>query len=327
MKKIIVTTAGMVLSFLASNASAALRADVVSDQNAGVKGEVWAVQFSSGLVDGEAKEYVFIYDEEFGGGRYKLSELDWDIKRVVMVGGNLTLRDGRGTINAGYWKALTEGDGGHIEDYDWLDPTTSHWTEYSDSSADVDDATLVDINGGWEFVQDFYGLTARVLVGYKMDDWKWSANGGYALYSDFDYVPYYFEDETICKYKQELSMPYLGGSADWKLGGFVLAAYCTFSPFVEGNTTDNHLLRSLKITDHFKDGDMLAAGASAKYAWKSGWFFTVALDYQVIDLAIGDAGYHQKYEKYDLLYYEQFENYAGMENEYLSLSLGVGKSF
>ena len=115
MKNVLLSTC--VALYLASmNASAAFRADVISDRDPTIEGEVWALQLSTGLIDGKAKEYVFVYDEELGGGRYKLSQLDWDIKRVMMVGGNLTFRDGRGTINVGYWKAMTEGDDGHVKD-------------------------------------------------------------------------------------------------------------------------------------------------------------------------------------------------------------------
>ncbi len=325
--KNILTTTSVVLCLVSMNAAAAFRADVISDRDLAVEGETWAFQFSSGVIDGEAKEYVFIYDAELGGGRYKLSQLDWDIKRVVMAGGNVTLRDGRGTINIGYWKAVTKGDDGHIEDYDWFNPESKQWTEYSDSYADVVDASIFDINAGWEFLHDVYGFNARVLLGYKMDSWKWRAYDGYGLYSDLNYEPYYFGDGTSLKYEQKIAMPYVGSSVDWVYGGFVFSAYCSYSPFVRMDCKDNHVLRSLNIKDTFKDGDMLAAGASARYGWESGWFLAAALDFQKINLIVGDARYQQYYPDYDVLYTESFDNYAGASNEYLSLSLGVGKTF
>lgn len=326
MKKIL-TVACVALCLISLDACAALRADVVSDRDLAVEGETWALQFSTGLLDGKAKEYVFVYDAALGGGRYKLSQLDWEIKRVVMVGGNLTLRDGRGTINVGFWKSMTKGDDGSIQDYDWFNTESSQWTEFSDSDADVADASMFDINGGWEFMHDYFGFNARVLLGYKMDVWKWKASGGYALYSSLDYEPYYFEDETIGKYKQKVSFPYLGGSADWASGGFVISVYCTYSPFVKIDARDNHILRSLTITDTFKDGEMLAAGASAKYAFDSGWFLTAAVDFQKINLIVGDATYDQYYPNEDVRVSETFGNYAGASNKYLALSFGVGKSF
>lgn len=326
MKRILFKTC-VALCLSSMNVFSAFRADVVSDQNAAIEGETWAFQFSSGMVNGEAKEYVFVYDEELGGGRYKLSELDWEIKKVVMVGGNLTLRDGRGTINIGYWKSLTEGDGGHVEDYDWFNPESKQWTEYSDSYADVVDASVFDMNMGWEFMHDVFGFNVRALVGYKVDEWKWSAYDGYGLYSDLDYVPYYFGDMTIGKYEQKISMPYVGSSVDWTFGGFRVSVYCTYSPYVDMDSKDQHLLRDLKIDDTFNSGDMLAGGASAKYALESGWFFTAAVDYQRIDLIVGDAEYYQYYEYYDVMTYEEFGDYAGASNEYLAYSLGIGKSF
>lgn len=306
---------------------AAFRAEVVSDFDSTIEGEVWAFQFSTGLIEGKAKEYVFVYAEELGGGRYKLSQLDWDIKRVVMVGGNLMLRSGRGTITAGYWKAMTEGDGGHMQDYDWFNPESSEWTEYSDSYADVDDASIFDINGGWEFVQDYSGVNARALFGYKMDVWKWEARGGYGLYSNLNYQPYDFGDQTVCKYKQEISMPYLGGSADRGCGKFMLSVYCIYSPFVNIDSSDVHILRDLKVNDEFEDGEMLSVGTAANYSFDSGWFITAAIDFQKIDTIVGDADYNQYDKNGHLMYSEKYDDYAGASNEYLALSLGVGKTF
>lgn len=317
----------IVLCLISLEATAALRADVVSDRDLAVEGETWALQFSTGLIDGKAKEYVFTYDEALGGGRYKLSQLDWDIKRVVMMGGNLTLRERRGTINIGLWKAISEGAGGHIKDYDWLNPESSHWTEYSDSSSDVTDAIIFDINGGWEFMHDVFGFNARVLFGYKMDFWKWDASGGHALYSWLDYETYHFEDDTILKYKQKIHIPYFGGSADWAYGGFMVSAYCTYSPFVRIHTRDNHILRTLTISDKFRDGEMLATGASAKYTFDSGWFLTAAVDFQKVNLIIGDATYNQYVPEQDVLVTQSIKNYGGASNRTLALSLGVGKSF
>lgn len=107
----------------------------------------------------------------------------------------------------------------------------------------------------------------------------------------------------------------------------MISVYCTYSPFVKIDARDNHILRSLTITDTFKDGEMLAAGASAKYAFDSGWFLTAAVDFQKINLIVGDATYDQYYPNEDVRVSETFGNYAGASNKYLALSFGVGKSF
>ena len=107
----------------------------------------------------------------------------------------------------------------------------------------------------------------------------------------------------------------------------MLSVYCVYSPYVDISSKDHHLLRDLKINDKFKDGEMLAAGASIKYAFDYGWFLTTAVDFQKINLIVGDAGYHQYDPKRDVKEYEKYNDYAGTSNEYLALSLGVGKMF
>ena len=314
------------LCFFSLDAPAGFKADAISESGPAPSGKSWAFQFSSGTVNGVAKEYVVVYSK-IAGGRYRLSELDWDIDQVFMAGGNLMMRDGRAVLNLGYWQAITDGGDGLMQDYDWFDETSPHWTEYSVSAVDVVDGSILDLNAGWEFVQNFHGLTARGLLGYKVDNWKWNARGGYGLYSSLLYVPYVFEDETVCVYKQDISVPYAGLSADMKFRQLVFSAYFLFSPLVQANTRDEHRLRNLTITDDFDQGDMFSAGASARYHLPSGWFVTSAVDFQKIDLTIGDAGYRRSYEYYGLESYEKFNDYSGFSNQYVSISLGLGRFF
>lgn len=80
---------------------------------------VWSLLLSSRVVDGDATETLFWYDAT--GARTPLSRLDWEMPRVAMPGGTASATSGRLTLHAGFWTAVTEGEDGHVLDYDWTD--------------------------------------------------------------------------------------------------------------------------------------------------------------------------------------------------------------
>ena len=315
----------LVLGMLPVSGWAALRAGVVVGPKEG-KEIPFAVQGSVGLLNGEAIEHVYDY-ETADGSRRQLSRLDWDLKNVLMGGfsGSVRLMD-KLTINGGYWGALTEGSGGEMDDYDWLDTGSSDWTHYSLSDVDVTEGYLFDLNAAWDLVE-WNDLTARVFAGYKQDGWKWEDSGVYLLYPEYGYVPQDLDGENMINYEQEIRMPYLGASADWLMGNFTFSGYVTFSPIVAAEDWDQHVARTLNFHETFDGGDMFGFGAEARYDFTQGFFngafVTAALDFQQIDLMIGD----MEVEDYSTGETGGEDDVAGLENEYLVLSLGLGVNF
>lgn len=299
---------------------AALRADVVAPPT-GSRSASFGVQASFGYLTGQAKEHVYDYDG-VRGARRQLSRLDWDLEGILMGGVNGTLRVAdRLTFNAGFWIPLTEGDG-QMEDYDWENVHSSRNTHYSLSDVDVTEGYIFDLNMAFDvFRNDWF--TGRIYAGYKQDGWVWEDHGIYLLYPEYGYVPYYLHGEHTIRYEQEISMPYIGASADLVWGGLTLSAYCSYSPLVYAKDWDDHLSRGLHFEEEFEHGDMFAAGVSARYAFENGFFVSAAVDYQVIDRIIGDmyvADYVEREYGFD-------EDVAGLENEYLVFSLGCGLRF
>ena len=315
----------LILTLASAPAWAAFQAGAIAGPTEG-KGVSFGLQGSIGVLNGEAKEHVYDY-ETVDGSRRQLSRLDWDLKNVVMGGGNGSVRLlNRLTLNGGIWLALTEGNDGEMDDYDWLDVTSSDWTHYSLSEVDVTEGYIVDVNAAWDLVT-WNDLTARIFAGYKQDGWKWEDRGVYLLYPEYGYIPQDLDGENMINYEQEFRMPYFGGSADWAVGNFTLTGYLTWSPFVSATDWDEHVARDLHFKETFDGGDMLGLGLEGRYSFTQGSFkgafVSAALDYQKIDLIVGDM------EVEDLSSGERGgdTDTAGVENNYLMISLGGGFKF
>lgn len=320
MRKLIMVL--MALAFLPLSAWAAFQAAAIAGPKEG-KAIPFAAQASLGLLNGEANEHVYDYET---GSRRQLSRLDWDLKSIVMGGGSLSARlMDKLTVNGGMWIALTEGSG-EMDDYDWLDTGSSDWTHYSLSEADVTAGYILDLNVAWDLVT-WNDLTARVFAGYKQDGWTWEDRGVYLLYPDYGYVPQDLYGENMINYEQEFRMPYLGASADWLMGNFTFSGYLTYSPIVAATDWDEHVARDLHFKETFEGGDMLGFGLEARYAFTQGFFngafVSAGLDYQQVDLIIGD----MEVRNASTGETGGDPDVAGIENNYLLLSLGGGIQF
>jgi outer membrane protease len=305
---------------------AAFQAGAIAGPKEG-KNVPFAVQGSLGMLNGEANEHVYDY-ETADGSRRQLSRLDWDLKNVMMGGfnGSVRLMD-KLTINGGWWLALSEGSGGEMDDYDWLDTGSSDWTHYSLSEVDVTEGYIIDLNVAWDLVQDWNSVNASVLAGYKQDGWSWEDHGVYLLYPEYGYVPQDLNGENLINYEQEFRMPYLGASADWSLGNFKVMGHLIWSPLVSATDWDEHVARTLQFKESFEGGDMFGAGLEARYSFTQGFmngtFVSAAVDYQKIDLIIGD----MTVTDYSTGETGGDSDVAGIENEYMVISLGLGVDF
>jgi len=312
----------LVLVFVPVSTWAAFQAGVIAGPR---DGDVVssAFQTSLGLLNGEAKEHVYDYDT---GRRRQLSRLDWDLKGILMGGFNGSVRVmDKLTINGGLWTALSEGTG-EMDDYDWLDPNSSDWTHYSLSDVDVTAGFIFDLNVAWDLIT-WEEVTARVYAGYKQNHWEWQDRGVYLLYPEYGYVPEPLYGDNMINYEQTFNIPYLGGSADWVMGDLTLSGYLTYSPIVSAEDKDQHVARTLNFKETFDGGDMFGLGLEARYAFTEGFwqniFVSAALDYQKVDLIIGD----MEVTNYTTGESGGEKNVAGIENEYLVLSVGGGMKF
>ncbi|TAN38250.1 MAG: omptin family outer membrane protease [Verrucomicrobia bacterium] len=251
-----------------------------------------SVQGSVGLLNGSALETVYTGVE---GSRYKVSELDWDIKNVVMVGANLSVTlHNQIWLNAGLWGAATHGSG-QMNDWDWLlGEQGSPWTDWSLSEVDVTRASLLDLNVAVEVLRvGDWGL--RGIAGYKYNAWQWEDHGVRHIYSSNPAVPGGFRNDvaeenghTGIIYEQWFHIPYLGAGLNYTNGGWVVDGYALVGPYVIASDRDQHLNRRLLFEEDFSGGQYFGAGVRAAYVFQSGLFLGAALDGQAIPEIIGD---------------------------------------
>jgi len=264
------------------------------------------------------------------GSRYKVSELDWDIKNVVMAGANLSIAfQNQFWFNAGLWGAATHGSG-QMNDSDWLlGEQGSPWTDWSLSEVDVTRATLLDLNVAVE-VARFGGLGVHGIIGYKYNAWRWEDHGVRHIYSTDPTVLGGFRNDVAADdghtgiiYEQWFHIPYLGAGLNYTNGGWVADGYALVGPYVVANDRDQHLNRQLLFEEDFSGGQYYGAGVRAAYAFHNGLFLAAALDGQMIPEIIGNTTVT------DLRTGERSTsgNTAGIANQAWMFSLSGGYTF
>jgi outer membrane protease len=287
-----------------------------------------SVQGSMGLLNGTAQENVYT---GIGGRRYHLSELDWDIRNVVLAGAQVSVvLKNTVWLNAGLWGAATKGSG-QMSDWDWqLEEFGSPWTDWSLSDVDLTRAWLLDLNAAVELTR-FGKLGFRGIAGYKFNTWKWQDYGIRHIYSSNPSVPGGFRNDvaddphnTAIIYEQNFHIPYLGMGLDYTAGRWVLEAYGLYSPYIFANDRDQHLLRNLDFEETFnKGGQYYGLGLRATWLFTEHAYLSAALDGQVIPEMIGDTTVTET----DTGLRSTSRNTAGVSSQSWMLSLGLGGKF
>ena len=279
-----------------------------------------SVQLGTGLAQGEAREVVYAADEL--GGEFKLSELFWDIDDVVMAGGSLSLQIGpRYRVQASYWAAVTEGSG-RMDDYDWLLGPDTPWSDWSLSDVEVQDSYAFDLNVAAEvFRQDALGVSA--VLGYRQDQWSWEDQALRFIYSENGFRDSVGEigGEPSITYEQQFRIPYVGVAATLTGAKAALEIYFHYSPLVEAEDHDVHLLRNTTFDTEASDGDYFGTGLRAGYRFTPRFTANAAAEWQVIPEMRGDT------EITDEAGSETNPDSAGIANQWMLLSFSLGYAF
>jgi outer membrane protease len=286
-----------------------------------------SVQGSLGLLNGKAQENVYT---SVGGERFRLSQLDWDIRNVVMLGAEVTVAlKNTAWLNFGLWGAANQGNG-QMNDWDWLlEEPGSPWTDWSLSSVDLTRAWLLDLNVSVELTR-FGALGLRGIAGYKYNTWTWEDHGIRHIYSSDPAVPGGFRNDvrsdppsTGIIYEQDFHIPYVGAGLTYAAGRWNVDAYALYSPFVVATDYDQHLIRSLDFQEDFTSGQYFGAGVHGTCTFLGQAYATLALDGQIIPETYGD----QTVTDTRTGQSESSTGTAGLNNQIWMLSLGVGYKF
>lgn len=262
-----------------------------------------AVSFSLGatvgVVEGSATELAIYYPY---GQKFKLSELTWDLKDVVIGGVQGTVGIGRRfRLDFGVWSALSEGTGTMV-DRDWnypdgvsafLEPNDHNWTDESrHPDTTVDAGVILDQNVSVTALQAG-AFSLRGILGFKYDTWKWSSRGGTYTYSreypgSRDATGNFRSGEEVITYEQKYSIPYLGVGANWAWPAFQVEAHLLYSGWVFASDSDYHVLRDLTFVGDFEGGTYVGLGVKASRAFTPRWSATLGAEYQLIPEITGD---------------------------------------
>lgn len=279
-----------------------------------------SIQGSLGLAQGEAREVVYDYDEV--GRRYKLSELFWDIDDVLMAGGVVSAQVGpRYRVQAGFWGSITEGSG-RMDDYDWLAGSDYPWTDWSLSDVEVRDSYAFDLNVSAEVYRQG-ALSIAGVLGYRRDQWSWKDQLVRYVYSNEDFRDTVGEGDgsTAITYEQTFDIPYAGVVVTISGKKASAEAYFHYSPFVQAEDDDYHLLRDTRFQVEAEDGDYFGAGLRMGYRFTSKLSANAAAEWQVIPEMMGDTTI-TTYEGSDVN-----PDSAGIANQWMLLSFSVGYDF
>jgi len=244
-----------------------------------------SLHLSVEYLQGKSNEYV--YDSATG---QKISQLDWDLKNIVLVGGvfNIELAD-HIHMNFSAWTAVNNGDGQMI-DRDWETGNTE-WSDWSLSSAMLDKGYILDINASFPFTLK-KGFVLSPQIGFKFDNWKWSDWGGQYIYSrngGWRNVSGAFKEETGIRYEQKFFAPYLGLCLDFSYKNFFVNTYVKGSLWAWSKGRDQHLYRNLVFEDEIDNQAYIGAGLEVGYLLTRHFYMMVGYDYQKFFETTGDS--------------------------------------
>ncbi len=287
---------------------------IVVPQAVGQQQDAWRVFGGLRVQQGEAGERVFL-------GPFLLSDLTWDIQDLTYAGGGFVWQPvARFALQAEYWRAVSDG-GGSMTDYDYLLP--SIWTHYSDGRVEVNAAYTWDVRGVWEPLSGaWWGLQA--LGGFERMFWDWSQFGGDYIYSSEegfrDLRGSFPASQNGINYRQTFEIPYLGigARAQWRACEAELRFL--YSPVVQADGWDEHVLRNLYFTDTFRNITYLALEGSVRYLMGNHVFLQGDLDWHHLPEARGDLTTIDPVAGTE----ETVSDAGGIENRALSATLALG---
>lgn len=281
-----------------------------------------SLSFEIGVANGQSRELVYLEDKG-----QKISELQWEIDNVVLVGveGSFDFTDWL-RFNGGFWTNLTEGDNGRMDDYDWGIPADPRgWESCYNSRANVEQVFITDSNIEAVLLKTKY-VDISGLIGFKFDNWKWDSKDGIFTYSfnswrgDQMTFP---KGQSVIGYEQWFYTPYLGVQTNSDFGNFKLKTYVKGTICAWGEDEDHHYLRNLRFNEHIYNIKYIGAGVSGSYSFTPNIFSTITCDYQKYFRQIG----HTKITDTTTGETSKTSNSAGMDHESFFLGIELGFNF
>ncbi|MBM3163019.1 MAG: omptin family outer membrane protease [Chlorobi bacterium] len=170
-------------------------------------------------------------------------------------------------------------------DKDWItDSDPTRLDIYSDSSISDFDALILDCDVEWSFLKSESG-SLYAGIGYQYQNFKYDSNLIHQYSpSGLPGWEFFGDGGVSITYEMTYSMPYviLGGAYN-VTPEFALAGSVAYSPFVDAEDLDNHILRD-KISEGDMEGSALMVNVSGTYSFAPNMFLEGGLNYTWIDV-------------------------------------------
>jgi outer membrane protease len=220
-------------------------------------------------------------------GYFPFSELAWPLDVWLgRIDGRATIND-QWRLNATIKKDLsTPGD--NMEDSDWVTPSDpSRLDIFSESEISSFDAVIFDADVEWSFFRR-ENFSLYTGIGYLYQNFDYDAKPLYQ-YSPSGLPGYdYTGDGRVgITYEMTYSIPYLKLGGDLKVSqDFTLEGSIAYSPIVQAEDTDNHLLREYggKISTGDMEGDSFMLDVSGRYAFTPSLFMEAGFQLTKIEV-------------------------------------------
>ena len=205
-----------------------------------------------GLKDGMQNEFVYQFVENENAYK-KLSQLDWEMKKLFYLGGKIDFRYRNFSFNflgAGFLPQKS----GTMTDSDWFGIASgfSEKTHLSKSENELSEGFFLDTSAGYRLnFSDFLSIKAN--FGFEYNYYFFMASNGYAWYGNSS-TPYYSENAIFHPKsgKKEISLERINYSVYFLVNSeFHITRYFEVNPFFKVapfsffKEIDHHILREI----------------------------------------------------------------------------------
>lgn len=277
-----------------------------------------------GLVNGLTEELVFSATEE--GKIYRLSQLDWEILDLWVVGGRgkACFPDQKfHVILDGWGKAASQES--VMVDRDW-DEEISFKTPVHISWSQANLKLAYKILGeiGYDFYEKNFGsfnFQSALLAGYQYLELAWEDHGGFYIYNSGDDIGF-FPDELGISYSQQYSIPYFGleFNGDWKKW-IQWSCYGKVSGSAFVHQKDIHHLREITFDEEIPYGVYWMVGTTFSISFSDYLNCNIKYGYEQINETVGTTIVYEK----GMPLHEYLG--GGVFHQHQTLSFGITSSF
>lgn len=258
--------------------------------------ECWNLDLSlyGGYINGDSKEIV--YNRLNTGIPYKISQLDWKIRNLWVLGGEAKVNflDDRLHISVNGWNKI-HASKSKMVDRDFYNieqpsvPTEISW--HPDTRLKT--AFQVDIMVDYDFFCFQYGcqeIKLGILAGYEFQKIHWNAYGGHYSYRNGKINGNFPAGELVIAYTQEFCVPYIGLQVSWNWKNCVdVCLFGKYTTLAYVKDHDFHALREAHFTGKFCDSKYLVIGAEATWNIYRCFNLELKYNYEHLNNTTGDA--------------------------------------